>query len=60
MVLTQRQAYRSMKQHRKPRNKPTHLWSVKLQQRMQAYAKEKKIVLSVSGVKKTGQLPVKE
>jgi len=60
MILTQRQAYRSMKQYRKPRNKPTHLWSVKLQQRMQAYAKEKKIVSSISRAKKTGQLHVRE
>ena len=28
MVLAQKQKYRSMEQDRKPRNKPTHLWSI--------------------------------
>ena len=28
MVLAQKQTYRSMEQDRKPRNKPTHLWSI--------------------------------
>ena len=28
MVLAQRQTYRSMEQNRKPRDKPTHLWSI--------------------------------
>ena len=28
MVLAQTQTYRSMEQDRKPRNKPTHLWSI--------------------------------
>ena len=27
MVLAQRQKYRSMEQNRKPRDKPTHLWT---------------------------------
>ena len=27
MVLAQRQKYRSMEQNRKPRYKPTHLWT---------------------------------
>ena len=27
MVLSQKQKYRSMQQDRKPRNKPTHIWS---------------------------------
>ena len=30
MVLAQKQKYRSMKQDRKPRDKPTHLWSTNL------------------------------
>ena len=30
MVLAQKQKYRSMEQDRKPRNKPTHLWSSNL------------------------------
>ena len=29
----QNQIHRSMEQHRKPRNDPTHLWSMNLQQR---------------------------
>ena len=33
MVLVQEQKYRSMEQERKPRNKPTHLWSINLQWR---------------------------
>ena len=49
-----------MQQNTELRNKPTHLWSVKLQQRTQAYAKEKKIVSSISNAKKTGYLHVKE
>ena len=30
MVLAQKQKYRSMEQNRKPRDKPTHLWSTNL------------------------------
>ena len=30
MVLAEKQKYRSMEQNRKPRNKPTHLWSTNL------------------------------
>ena len=30
MVLTKKQKYRSMQQDRKPRDKPTHLWSTNL------------------------------
>ena len=37
MVLAQKQTYRSMEQNREPRNKPTHLWLVNLQQRRQEY-----------------------
>ena len=33
MKLTQKQKYRSMEQDRKPRDKPTHLWSANLWQR---------------------------
>ena len=36
MVLAQRQKYRSMEQNRKPRYKPTHLWSPYLRQRRQS------------------------
>ena len=42
MILEQKQKYRSMEWDRKPRNKPTHLWSFNLQQRRQDYAGEKK------------------
>ena len=55
-----KQAYRSVEQDRKPRNKPTHLRSINLQQKNQEYSMEKKIVSSVSGPGKTGQLHVKE
>ena len=37
MVPAQKQTHRSMKQDRMPRNKPMHLWSIKLQQRRQEY-----------------------
>ena len=35
MTLSQKQKYRSMQQNRKPRNKPTDLWSINLWQRGQ-------------------------
>ena len=42
MVLAQRQKYRSMEQHRKPRDKSTHLWAPYLWQRRQEYTMEKR------------------
>ena len=42
MVLAQKQKYRSIVQDRKPRDKPTHLWSINLQQRRQEYTMEKR------------------
>ena len=51
---------RSMELDRKPRNKPTHLWSMNLWQRRQEYKLEKKINSSITGAGKTGQLQVKE
>ena len=42
MVLTQKQKCRSMEQNRKPRDKPTHLWSTNLWQRRQGYTLEKR------------------
>ena len=30
MVLSQKQKYKPMKQDRKPRDKPTHLWAIYL------------------------------
>ena len=59
MLLAQRQAYRSLEQDRKPRNKPTNLESVNLQQRRQEYTMEKR-VSSISDAGKTGQPHVKE
>ena len=42
MVLVQKQKYRSMEQDKKPRDKPTHLWSTNLWQRRQGYTMEKR------------------
>ena len=42
MILAQKQKHRSMEWDRKPRNKPTHLWSVNLQQRRQDYTMEER------------------
>ena len=42
MVLAQKPKYRSMEQDRKPRDKPTHLWSTHLWQRRQGYTMEKR------------------
>ena len=41
-VLAQRQKYRPMEQNRKPRFKPTHLWTPYLWQRRQEYTMEKR------------------
>ena len=49
MVLAQEEAYRSMEQTRKPRNKPTHLQSINLQQRRQGYTVEKRQSIVVPG-----------
>ena len=42
MLLAQKQKCKSIEQDIKPRNKPTHLWSINLQQRRQEYTIEKK------------------
>ena len=42
MVLAQKQKYRSMVQDRKPRDRPTHLWSHNLQQRRQEHTMQKR------------------
>ena len=42
MVLAQKQELDLWKKHRKPRNKPTHLWAINLQQRKQEYTMEKR------------------
>ena len=41
-VWAQKQIYGSMEQNREPQNKPTHLWSITLQQRRQEYTMEKR------------------
>ena len=48
-----------MEQDRKPRDKPTHIWSTNLTKEAKIYNGEK-IVSSISGAGKTGQLHVKE
>ena len=40
--LPQKKEYRSMEQYRKTKNKPTHLWSINLQQRREEYTMEKR------------------
>ena len=52
MALAQIQKYRLVDQDRKPRNKPTCLWSNNLWQRRQEY--------NGNAAEKIGQLPVKE
>ena len=42
MVLAQKLKHRSTEQDRKPRDKPTHLWSTNLWQRRQRYTMEKR------------------
>ena len=59
MVLPQKQTHSSIEQNREPRNKPTYLWSINLQQRRQGYTMGKR-VSSISGAGKTAQLRVKE
>ena len=53
-----KQMYRSVQQNRKPRNKPTYLWSINIYQRRQKYTMEK-TVSKFSSAGKTGQLHVK-
>ena len=60
MVLAQKQKYRSMEQDRKPRDKPTRVWSpLSLIKEARIYNGEK-TASSISGAGKTGQLHVKE
>ena len=61
MVLVQKQTHRSVGQNRKPRNKPTHLWSNTLwQKRKDCLHNGEKTDSSINGAGKTGQLHVKE
>ena len=57
MVLAQKQKYRSMEQDRKPRDKPTHVWST-LTKEARIYNGEK-TNSSINGAGKTGQLHIK-
>ena len=41
LLLSQKNTNKLMEQNREPRNKPTHLWSINLQQRRQEYTMEK-------------------
>jgi len=49
-----------MDQNRKPRNGPTMIWSIVLQQTMKEYPMRKKTVSSTNGVGKIGQPHVVE
>ena len=59
MVLAQKQKYRSMEQDRKSRDKPTTYGHLIYDKEERIY-NGKKIVSSISGAGKTGQLHVKE
>ena len=41
MILAQKQTHRSMEQERKPRNRPTTIWSTNLQRSRKGYPTEK-------------------
>ena len=60
MVLAQKQKYRPMEQDKKPRNKPMYLWVPLFLTKEARIPNGKKIVSSISGAGKTGQLHVKE
>ena len=60
MLLSQKQTHRSMEQNRETRYKPMLIWSINLQQRRQGYTMGEKIVPSINGAGKTGQLHAKE
>ena len=59
IILAPKNGHRSMEENRKPRNKPTYLWSINLTEEARIY-NEEKTVSSVSGAGKTGQVHVKE
>ena len=59
MVLAKNQTPRSMEQNREPRNKPTPIQLINLQQKAKIYS-GKKTTSSINGVQKTGQLHAKE
>ena len=49
-----------MEQNREPRNEPTPIWAINLQQRRQEYTVGKRQPPSINGVGKTGSLYAKE
>ena len=61
MELAQKQTYGSMEQNLKKNknNKPTHLWSVNLQQKKPEYTIGKRICI-LTGIGKVGQLHVNQ
>ena len=59
MVLAQRQAYRSMEQNRKARDKSTPMDTLSLTKEARIYNGKKTASLT-SGAGKSGQPPVKE
>ena len=59
MVLSQKQKYRPVKQDRKPRDKPMHLWTLFFMKEARIY-NGAKIASSTNGAGKTGKLRVKE
>ena len=60
MVLAQKQKYRSTEQDRKPRDKPTHIWSPLFLIKEARIYNGEKTASSICGAGKTGQLHVKE
>ena len=60
MILAQKQKYRSMRQERKPRNKPTHIWSINDMTEEARIYNGVKTASSICGAGKTGQVPVEE
>ena len=56
MILAQKQKYRSMRQERKPRNKPTHIWSINDMTEEARIYNGVKTVSSMGDARKTGQL----
>lgn len=58
--MAQKQTHRSVEQNRKPRNEPTSISSINLEQSRKEYPMEKKTVSSTNDIGKTGQQHAKE